>query len=118
MSSAARAADVAAEWTLPARGRVGIAALIITETAMFSIFVVAYLYYVGKSISGPKPRDVLDLPIVASLLLWSSSVTIHVAVRGAACGAAADVHAVVGRDRRPRRALPGQHRARVDATHL
>jgi len=42
---------------------------------------VAYVFYVGKSLSGPTPRQVLDLPIVASLVLWSSSVTIALAVR-------------------------------------
>jgi cytochrome c oxidase subunit 3/cytochrome o ubiquinol oxidase subunit 3 len=81
VSSAALAVDTAAEWTLPDRGRVGIAALIVAETAVFAIFVAAYLYYLGKSLSGPTPREVLALPIVASLLLWSSSVTIHLAVR-------------------------------------
>jgi cytochrome c oxidase subunit 3/cytochrome o ubiquinol oxidase subunit 3 len=65
----------------PDRGRVGIVGLIVAETAMFTIFVVAYLYYVGKSLSGPTPAEVLDLPVVISILLWSSSVTIHLAVR-------------------------------------
>jgi cytochrome c oxidase subunit 3/cytochrome o ubiquinol oxidase subunit 3 len=81
VSGAAPALDATAEWRLPDRGRVGIAALIVAETAVFAIFVAAYLYYVGKSLHGPFPRDVLELPIVASLLLWSSSVTIHLAVR-------------------------------------
>jgi cytochrome c oxidase subunit 3 len=79
--SAAPALGATAEWRLPDRGRVGIAALIVAETAMFAIFVAAYLYYVGKSLHGPYPADVLELPVVASLLLWSSSVTIHLAVR-------------------------------------
>jgi cytochrome c oxidase subunit 3/cytochrome o ubiquinol oxidase subunit 3 len=70
-----------APWTLPDRGRVGIAGLIIAESAVFAIFVVAYVFYVGKNLSGPTPRQVLDLPIVASLVLWSSSVTIALAVR-------------------------------------
>jgi cytochrome c oxidase subunit III len=74
-------AAAVAEWTLPDRGRVGIAGLIIAESAVFAIFVVAYVFYVGKSLSGPTPRQVLDLPIVASLVLWSSSVTIALAVR-------------------------------------
>ena len=59
----------------PDRGRVGIVAVIVAETAVFTIFVVAYLYYVGKSLSGPTPAEVLDLPVVVSILLWSSSVT-------------------------------------------
>jgi cytochrome c oxidase subunit 3/cytochrome o ubiquinol oxidase subunit 3 len=81
VSGAAPGLAAAAEWRLPDRGRVGIAALIVAETAMFAIFVAAYLYYIGKSLHGPYPADVLELPVVASLLLWSSSVTIHLAVR-------------------------------------
>ena len=50
-------------WELPARGPVGMACLIIAEAAIFTIFVVAYLFYLGKSATGPQPRDVLELPI-------------------------------------------------------
>lgn len=64
------------EWTLPDRGTMGIIFLIVTETALFTIFVVAYVVYIGKSLSGPFPKDVLDLPIVASICLLSSSATI------------------------------------------
>jgi cytochrome c oxidase subunit 3/cytochrome o ubiquinol oxidase subunit 3 len=67
------------QWVLPSRGLVGILSLIAAEVAIFVIFVVAYLFYIGKSLSGPKP-DVLDLPIFASVCLLSSSVTIHYAV--------------------------------------
>jgi len=67
--------------SVPDRGRVGITGLILAETALFTIFVVAYIYYLGKSASGPQPAQVLDLPIVASIVLWSSSVTIHLAGR-------------------------------------
>jgi heme/copper-type cytochrome/quinol oxidase subunit 3 len=35
--------------TLPSRGVVGMACLIVAEAAIFIIFVVAYLYYLGKS---------------------------------------------------------------------
>jgi cytochrome c oxidase subunit 3 len=48
---------------------------------VFTIFVVAYLFYAGKSLSGPEPADVLHLPIFATICLLSSSVTIHVAVQ-------------------------------------
>lgn len=68
-------------WSLPDRGRVGIVGLIVAESAVFAIFVAAYVYYIGKNLSGPTPTQVLDLPVVVSVLLWSSSVTIHVAVR-------------------------------------
>ena len=37
------------------RGKVGMWCLITAESAIFSIFVVAYLYYSGKSVSGPTP---------------------------------------------------------------
>jgi cytochrome c oxidase subunit 3/cytochrome o ubiquinol oxidase subunit 3 len=58
---------------------VGMACLIIAESAIFTIFVVAYLYYVGKSLSGPTPREVLETPIFYTICLLSSSLTIHFA---------------------------------------
>jgi cytochrome c oxidase subunit 3 len=73
-----RAAD--AEWTLPSRGVVGIVCLILAEASLFIIFVVAYVFYLGKSLTGPSPRDVLTLPIFTTICLLSSSVTVHFAV--------------------------------------
>jgi cytochrome c oxidase subunit 3 len=69
------------EWNLPARGRVGMCALIAAEAAIFTIFVVAYLFYIGKSLSGPLPKDVLRVPIFYTICLLSSSLTIHVAAK-------------------------------------
>jgi cytochrome c oxidase subunit III len=69
------------EWVLPLRGRVGMFTLIAAEAAIFTIFVVAYIFYLGKSLSGPMPKDVLELPIFNTVCLLSSSVTIHLAVR-------------------------------------
>ncbi len=66
-------------WALPDRGKVGMAALIIAESAIFTIFVVAYLFYTGKSLTGPTPRAVLETPIFYSICLLSSSVTVHLA---------------------------------------
>jgi cytochrome c oxidase subunit 3 len=66
-------------WKLPYRGKVGMACLIIAESAIFTIFVVAYLYYVGKSLTGPTPREVLETPIFFTVCLLSSSFTIHLA---------------------------------------
>jgi cytochrome c oxidase subunit 3/cytochrome o ubiquinol oxidase subunit 3 len=66
-------------WTLPYRGKVGMACLIIAESAIFTIFVVAYLFYVGKSLTGPTPREVLETPIFYTICLLSSSLTIHFA---------------------------------------
>src|SRR6186713_1649811 len=76
-----RAAAVPAVWTLPGRGAVGMVSFIIAESAIFTIFVVAYLFYLGKSLNGPTPRDVLEVPIFYTICLLSSSVTIHVAGR-------------------------------------
>ena len=63
------------------RGRVGMYCLIGAEAAMFTIFVVAYLFYLGKSVSGPTPKDVLHAPVLFTICLLSSSLTAHVAVR-------------------------------------
>ncbi len=64
-------------WILPDRGKVGMTSLIIAESAIFTIFVVAYLFYAGKSLSGPTPREVLETPIFYTICLLSSSLTIH-----------------------------------------
>jgi cytochrome c oxidase subunit 3 len=66
-------------WKLPDRGRVGLMCLITTEFALFSIFVVAYVFYIGKSLTGPMPSEVLELPIWASICLLSSSITVAIA---------------------------------------
>jgi len=68
-----------AVWTLPDRGVVGMVSFIIAESAIFTIVVVAYLFYLGKSQSGPTPREVLEVPIFYTICLLSSSVTIHLA---------------------------------------
>jgi cytochrome c oxidase subunit III len=73
--------ETLAAWKLPYRGKVGMACLIIAESAIFTIFVVAYLFYVGKSLSGPTPREVLETPIFFTVCLLSSSLTIHLASR-------------------------------------
>jgi cytochrome c oxidase subunit 3 len=69
-----------AEWVLPSRGIVGMWCLISAEAAIFLIFVVAYLFYIGKSLSGPTPSQVLELPIFGTICLLSSSITVHAAV--------------------------------------
>jgi len=66
-------------WILPYRGKVGMASLIFAESAIFTIFVVAYLFYVGKSLTGPTPGEVLETPIFYTICLLSSSLTIHFA---------------------------------------
>ncbi len=68
------------EWRLPDKGKVGIACLIVAESAIFIIFVLAYVFYMGKSLSGPTPAQVLSVPIVGTICLLSSSLTVHFAV--------------------------------------
>jgi cytochrome c oxidase subunit III len=67
-------------WRLPSRGRVGMFSLIIGESAIFSIFVVAYIYYIGRSLTGPTPQ-ILDVPVFNTVCLLSSSLTIWLAER-------------------------------------
>jgi cytochrome c oxidase subunit 3/cytochrome o ubiquinol oxidase subunit 3 len=55
--------------------------LIAAEAAIFTIFVVAYLFYIGKSVSGPTPQQVLEVPIFFTICLLGSSVVIHFAER-------------------------------------
>lgn len=69
------------DWSPPARGPVAMFGLITAESAIFTIFIVAYLFYVGKSLSGPQPKDVLEPPIFYTICLLSSSFTIHKAVQ-------------------------------------
>ena len=68
-------------WTLPTRGPVAMYSLIAAEAAIFTIFVVAYIFYLGKSLTGPQPHEVLRVPVFVTICLLSSSLTIHFAVR-------------------------------------
>ena len=69
------------EWRQPSRGVVGMTTLIIAESAIFTIFVVAYLYYIGRDVSGPTPKQVLEIPWFNSVCLLSSSFFIWLAER-------------------------------------
>jgi cytochrome c oxidase subunit 3 len=69
------------EWTLLSPRKVAVVCLIVTEAALFTIFVVAYLFYIGKSVSGPSAAQVLEVPIWATICLLSSSFTIVQAQR-------------------------------------
>jgi cytochrome c oxidase subunit 3/cytochrome o ubiquinol oxidase subunit 3 len=75
-------------WELPAKGPVGMACLIVAEAAIFVIFVVAYLFYLGKSATGPQPKDVLDFPLAMTICLFASSATITFAVNALRAGKA------------------------------
>src|SRR5262249_53065166 len=66
---------------VPSKGVVGMSCLIAAESAIFTIFVVAYLYYLGKDVSGPNPRQVLELPVLNTICLLSISATITFALR-------------------------------------
>lgn len=68
-------------WVLPDRGKVAMAGLIVAESAIFTIFVVAYLFYVGKSLTGPTPAQVLETPVFYTICLLSSSMTVHFAAK-------------------------------------
>jgi cytochrome c oxidase subunit 3/cytochrome o ubiquinol oxidase subunit 3 len=72
--------DEGGPWVLPSQRKVGLICLIITESALFAIFVVAYVYYMGKSLNPPFPRDVIGFPSktpwLASIALFASSFTI------------------------------------------
>src|SRR3954447_13284624 len=72
----ASALEMAQEWKLPDRGKVGIVFLIITESVLFAMFVAAYLIYIGKSLTPPYPKDVLEVPYLATVCLLSSSLTV------------------------------------------
>jgi cytochrome c oxidase subunit 3 len=69
------------DWHLPARGPVAMYGLIAAEAAIFTIFVVAYIFYMGKSATGPQPATVLHVPVFLTICLLSSSLTIHAAVK-------------------------------------
>jgi cytochrome c oxidase subunit 3/cytochrome o ubiquinol oxidase subunit 3 len=86
MSTATTIVEPYIKSDIPERGRVGMFGLIAAESAVFTIFVVAYLFYIGKSLSGPVPKDVLKAPIFYTICLLSSSLTIHVAVRALRMG--------------------------------
>lgn len=75
------------EWDTPSRGVVGMLGLIAAESAIFVIFVVAYIYYTGTRDLHPGPRDVLEVPIAMTVCLLSSSIFIWIAERAIARGA-------------------------------
>ena len=76
-------------WTLPRRGPVGMLLFIVAEIAIFGVFVTTYLYYIGRSLTGPTPAEVLHFPVAMTVSLLSSSLTIHQATRELRRGATA-----------------------------
>ena len=67
--------------------RVAMVCLIVAEASLFAVFVVAYLYDLGKSLGGPSPGEVLSVPVLGTVSLLSSSVTVALAVRALDRGA-------------------------------
>jgi cytochrome c oxidase subunit III len=76
-------------WTLPRRGPVGVLFFIVAESAIFAVFVAAYLFYLGRSLTGPTPREVLQFPVLMTVCLLSSSLTVHLAIRALRKGSTA-----------------------------
>jgi cytochrome c oxidase subunit 3/cytochrome o ubiquinol oxidase subunit 3 len=64
-------------------GHVGMMSLITTEVFFFASLIVVYLAYIGKSISGPTPEEILSLGLVSinTVALLASSVTVVLALK-------------------------------------
>ena len=112
--AATHAGAVGHEW----RGRAGMIGLIIAEGSLFAVFVVAYLFYMGKSLNGPYPKDVLDIPLVGTICLFASSATVALRRPGARAWRRPPLRPVAPGDGRARRHLPGRDRPRVVPAHL
>lgn len=61
----------------------GMLAFLLSEVAFFGTLITAYVAYIGQDTAGPRPGDVLSLPLVlvTTLCLLASSGTIHLADR-------------------------------------
>ena len=64
-------------------GHVGMMSVITTEIFFFASLIVVYLAYLGKSISGPTPEELLSIGLVSvnTLALLASSVTVVLALK-------------------------------------
>ena len=64
-------------------GHVGMMSVITTEIFFFASLIVVYLAYLGKSISGPTPEELLSIGLVSvnTVALLASSVTVVLALR-------------------------------------
>ncbi|HYV37926.1 MAG TPA: heme-copper oxidase subunit III [Gemmataceae bacterium] len=72
----------------PDAHKVGMLAFFMSETAFFSTLLMAYVIYMGASLTGPTPAQVLSLPlaIVNTICLLTSSFTIHLAEKSLRSG--------------------------------
>lgn len=59
----------------------GMVSFLISEVALFGTLITTYLHYLGKDTVGPTPAEALSLPLVicTTIILLSSSATIHLA---------------------------------------
>jgi len=89
--------------------------LILAESAIFTIFVVTYLFYLGKSLAGPSPKQALELPIINTICLLSSSASITFAV-SALRRSREDLFRICGSSHRFGRVLPGGDGTRVGSS--
>jgi cytochrome c oxidase subunit 3 len=64
-------------------GHVGMISVITTEVFFFASLIIVYLAYIGKSISGPTPSDLLSLGLVSinTVALLASSATVVIALK-------------------------------------
>ena len=64
-------------------GQWGVLSFLVSEVALFGTLIVVYVFYLGKDVVGPTPRQALSLGLVVgtTICLLSSSVTIHLAER-------------------------------------
>jgi cytochrome c oxidase subunit 3 len=62
-------------------GQWGVASFLVSEVALFGTLIVTYIFYLGKDVVGPRPAEVLSLPVVlcSTACLFASSGTVHVA---------------------------------------
>ena len=71
----------------PDARKVGMIAFFVSEIAFFSTLIMAYVIYMGHSLTGPTPEVLsLRLAIVNTICLLASSFTIHLAERSLRSG--------------------------------
>ncbi len=110
--------NTAAAWDLPSRGKVAMAGLIIAESAIFTIFVVAYLFYLGKSVTGPTPSEVLETPIFYTICLLSQQLNDSPCGKGFGAGLRAIIPRLVAADHCAGRLVPLRHGPGMAPTYL
>src|SRR6516164_927769 len=59
----------------------GMLCFLVSEVALFGTLIVTYLFYLGRDVVPPTPREALKLPLVlfTTACLLASSGTVHVA---------------------------------------